>query len=999
MPQAVVAAQAFIYGTVGTAAAAVGASSATAAAIATAAVTTATAAASVALMAGINAVVANQNKPRPQGGLIRLTVNPDEPRRLQIGKRMNGGVLVDWYVTGSKNQNLFMVVYLGEGPMGNITKVYGGGRVVYSSPIAHGTRTVIPNYRSGGDRLWITYYDGRVGQTADSYLVGKGLGWNSNCVGTGCAYAVIEAQWDSDNMTSPPQISFEIEGAKLYDRRLDTTAGGSGAHRLTNPATWAASDNPAVALDHYLLGRYNGDVKTFGVGLPAADVPYADFAALANLNDESVTLSYGGTQKRYVANGFLFADRTFSDTIKDLCRAMNARPADFGGRIGIIDGEEKTPVLTIADEDVIEAVPEQYLPKRTWGDLVNVVHGVYQSPAQNYQAIGYPRVENASWLTLDGGTAKEATLDLEMETNAERAQRLAWLYAKRERRQARLSGAYALRCIELEQGDWFIRSGGIFGAGKTFEVIDRVLDPRTMTVSISAFEVDASDTAWTTDIPVDAPPDAISSTDALQTMEVPALTVTGVTLSGTAAEIPAIRVQWTAPTDPRVRQIVIEAVPQAGGVPTSAVVDAVTAEVVFTSGITDDTDYFVRARFVGQFIPSAWSSTFSVTTLGDYSVGTATSVPWSGVTGTGKPADNADVTSANTAAAIAGQGWGATAAEAAASNVFVNTNLALNGSLSADPGAVGWTYNRTSVIGPRIEISLSSQIYYLPLCRFVCAATSQYTVSAQMFRTGSVGNVYIQIEWRNSSDVVIGYSGAISFDPDTYSRKAITGVAPTGAVYGYAFFGTDTPQTGYFDISRVQAELGPFETAYSDEQTGARIGTMTDGADPTASNTAAAIAGQGALATLSTAGTGQIAANAVTNSEGASTAGATTLTAHTWTSVISVSITTTGGPVFVAYNSVNYITTTGLTYPLAQAKLLRGATEIRAAHTASFPIYDGAGGMVCGGAYSGSIIDEPAAGTYTYHLYIKLTNAAGSGTDFITKTVESRSIYVTEFKR
>jgi len=268
-----------------------------------------------------------------------------------------------------------------------------------------------------------------------------------------------------------------------------------------------------------------------------------------------------------------------------------------------------------------------------------------------------------------------------------------------------------------------------------------------------------------------------------------------------------------------------------------------------------------------------------------------------------------------------------------------------------------------------------------------------------MFRTGSVGNVYIQIEWRNSSDVVIGYSGAISFDPDTYSRKAITGVAPTGAVYGYAFFGTDTPQTGYFDISRVQAELGPFETAYSDEQTGARIGTMTDGADPTASNTAAAIAGQGALATLSTAGTGQIAANAVTNSEGASTAGATTLTAHTWTSVISVSITTTGGPVFVAYNSVNYITTTGLTYPLAQAKLLRGATEIRAAHTASFPIYDGAGGMVCGGAYSGSIIDAPAAGTYTYHLYIKLTNAAGSGTDFITKTVESRSIYVTEFKR
>ena len=144
--------------------------------------------------------------------------------------------------------------------------------------------------------------------------------------------------------------------------------------------------------------------------------------------------------------------------------------------------------------------------------------------------------------------------------------------------------------------------------------------------------------------------------------------------------------------------------------------------------------------------------------------------------------------------------------------------------------------------------------------------------------------------------------------------------------------------------------------------------------------------------------TDKLAANAVTNSVGAAASGVTTLTAHTWTSVASVAITTTGNPVFIAYNSVNYITTAGMTYPIVMARIDRTSTVIRAEHTAALPIYDGAGGMVCGGAYSGSLIDTPAAGTYTYRLYIKLTNAAGSGT-LDTRTVESRSIYCTEFKR
>ena len=863
MPQAVVAVQSFIYGAVGTAAAAAGASSATAAAIANTAVIVATEAARIAILAGINAAVANQNKPRDQGGLINLTINPNEPRRLQIGKRLNGGVLVDWYVKGSKNNNLFMIIYLGEGPMGQVSRVFAGGRVVHGTPLVHATRTAIPGFRSteggeGGNRLWITYYDGRPGQAADATLVAESVGWTTNHIGTGCAYAIVECLWDSDNLRSPPQLGFELEGAKFYDRRLDTTAGGSGSHRADNPATWALSGNPAVALDHYLLGRYLSSVKTFGVGLDAEDVPYARFASLANLCDENVDLKAGGTQKRYRANGFLFADRSYADTIKDLCRAMNARPADFGGRIGVIDSEERTPVMTLSDGDVIESAAEQYSPKRSWGELVSVVRGTFQDPLQNYQSAEYPRVTDATWVTEDGGSPKEATLDFEMETSAERAQRLAYLYAVRERRQAQLTGTYGLRAIELEQGDWFIRSGGIFGTspGKVFEVIDRALDVASMTVTLTAFEVDPADSAWDENIAADPLPAPISSDDLLQAMEVPALTVTGITLTGTAAQLPAIRVQWTAPTDPRALQILVEAVPTAGGVPTSAVVDVGTGEVTFTSGITDDTNYLVRARFIGTFTPSAWTSTYAVTTLGDYSVGEASSVPWSGVTGAGKPDDNADVTGDNTAAAITGQGALATESSAdyrtQIDNVPPDTaNLILTQDFAN--GAGSWASAASDVV------TVTGQEFTHALRLVSGGSGIQYENNFKPCRPGE------KIFYRamvNTSGAATGARIGIHITDSAggNAQFIITNVAGGTAwtlFSGLATAGANARRFRMFIFRQVGA--ASTETPLLAQPFKARY---TPGADPTIDNTAAAITGQGALATK---GSVDLATSEVTN--------------------------------------------------------------------------------------------------------------------------------------
>ncbi len=618
----------------------------------------------VALTAAASKVIQNNTKREPQGNLINVAVSSDEPRRLQSGKRLHGGLLVDWYVTEKNNRRLFFVVYLGEGPMGACTGVYAGGRRV-ANAIPHGVRTNIPDFRSGGDRLWITYYDGRPGQAADPYLVGKSLGWNASHKGTGVAYAIIEMLWDSDNMTSPPGLGVEVEGAKFYDRRLDTTAGGSGAHRLDNPATWTVSKNPAVILDHFLLGRYVNGVKTFGVGLDPVDVPYDNFLANANLCDELVTLKAGGTQKRYEASGFLFADKSYRDTIFELCQAMNARPTDYGGHIGLLTGEAQAPVMTLDESDLVESAPEQYAPKRTWSALISGVEGRYIDPAQNYQPVDYPRVTDASWWAEDAETeAKYLSLDFNMETDPERAQRLAWLRAKRERRQGQLTGTYQLKAIELERGDWFIRSGGKFGAGKTFEVLDRVLNTEDFTVTITAFEVDPSDMAWTATTAKDPADPPTPNTNTLDSIAVPAMTITPVELSYGGVTVPAVRFGNPDWDDLPPLTIFVElAADNGSGGPTGDVVShTIPAGAVSSTaqGLLPGRGYVARFRALLGMTISAWTDWEQFTSTGDYVAGEATSISWSSVTGAGKPADFADVTGDNISAGFTGQGLLAT---------------------------------------------------------------------------------------------------------------------------------------------------------------------------------------------------------------------------------------------------------------------------------------------------------------------------------------------------
>jgi hypothetical protein len=186
-------------------------------------------------------------------------------------------------------------------------------------------------------------------------------------------------------------------------------------------------------------------------------------------------------------------------------------------------------------------------------------------------------------------------------------------------------------------------------------------------------------------------------------------------------------------------------------------------------------------------------------------------------------------------------------------------------------------------------------------------------------------------------------------------------------------------------LSRARAE----QTAFTPYTPGAESDLNSD---VTVANTAAAITGQGALATRNDVGTAQIASGAVTAiSTFSDDSSINPGTSNTWTDVATLSVAVASGEnvlvTGVCFAGPAQAWGDGFQYLSAQARLVRDSTVIR-----ELPI-----GIV---AAPVTIIDTdaPSAATYTYKLQVRYT-IVGSGGSSPTPSVTNRSLIVQLFRR
>lgn len=480
----------------------------------------------------------------------------------------------------------------------------------------------LTNLSDDGNRIVVKVLDGT--QTAaDPFLVAvfgddEDYPWTADMIGRGKSYAIVTTRYDSDTLTQYPTFLFEPAPLPLYDWRFDSTAGGSGAQRWANRATWQPSRNNAVVAYNIARGIYFGTEWVFGgKNLSAWRFPTAEWTAAANACDQTITLAGGGTQPRYRCGLEVSVDMEPASVMEEIGKAANMKFAEVGGRLKPIVDLPGAAVFGFTDEDILITEGQSFSPFYPVSDTFNAITATYPSRAEKWTSKDAPEYIDTASQVADGGQYLPTSVTFGSVPFARQVQRLMRTQMRDYRRMRRHQfylppDAYALE-PGIDMVSWTSNRNGY--VSKQF-MVESVSKTPGLNVLVNLREVDPSDYDWSSDFerPVIITP-PVNPIPFIQPIN--GLTVTPATIqdAGGAARRPAIQVSCTG-DETGVTHIQIEA-RRAG-----AAVTVIDTERAFNEpflwylqSVLPLTTYEVRARLISNLTPrSAWSSWLTVTT-------------------------------------------------------------------------------------------------------------------------------------------------------------------------------------------------------------------------------------------------------------------------------------------------------------------------------------------------------------------------------------------------
>jgi hypothetical protein len=451
------------------------------------------------------------NKPAAQdhfGTQGTLAAGGDVPRSFGLGRHMTAGSLVYanyWGNAGeTPNAYLTQVIAVSDLPREQLLEVWiNGEKCTLSGPVDGNLGTAVAEYaKDGAQHLWIKYYDGT--QTAvDPFLVGYVSSgerpYPSTRVGTGVAYVIATALVDDTLFTGFPTFKFVLSGIPLYDPSKDSTNGGAGAHRYSDPATWGGDGDqlPAVQAYNILRGiRYAGgwfyglQNMTGGARLPAANWN----VQIAKCRD--LIASTSGTEPTYRAGGQINIDAQPANAIEALLTACQGRLSEIGGFYKIHLGAPDSATFAWTDADLLSSEQQVFRPFFSLADSVNGIQGTYPNPAEGWQTATAPPLYRTDLEARDGHRRLMAAPSFDMVPYPEQVQRLQKSGIEEAQRARTHVLPFPPVYWVVEPGDvgtWnSFRNGYV---DKLFRV-DQVTDRANLDVVMNVTEVDPADYDW-----------------------------------------------------------------------------------------------------------------------------------------------------------------------------------------------------------------------------------------------------------------------------------------------------------------------------------------------------------------------------------------------------------------------------------------------------------------------------------------------------------------------
>ena len=508
-----------------------------------------------ALMAGVSRLATELLAPKQKQAARQASVTTlslgEQPREAIFGRAQTGGTLLwGWNYGGKHGTDREVLVIAVADHLCDALE----GFWVDDEYFTFTTDGPHPSfYRNGDPKLDVYWRNGSATQTFPASLQAGGGFTNDDLKGV--AYVVFDYKYNANGKVfaaGRPAFKMLVRGKKLYDPRKDSTVGGSGSHRWTNPSTWEWSENAYLCRYNWARGIYALDQVDqpqhllIGRGLSETEAPPARAFAPANLCDETVALKAGGTEKRYRVGGVIRADETFIEVEEMFAAAMAGEIIQPEGTVDIAPGVAKASVAAITDDDLVTGEPvlwSDFLPSP---ERVNSIIPSYVEPTQNWQTHAAPIRRSLTDIVADRGPAEE-TLDLALVTSGTQAQRCGEIRRRRVRRERTRTITLPPWFSHLEEGDWITWTSARYdgGASRVWQIKRHVLSAARR-VTLSLAEIDASDFAWTAatdEVTPGAPPP--SGTTAPTALELDTVAASPVDIAG----VPGVRVTWDTPVD------------------------------------------------------------------------------------------------------------------------------------------------------------------------------------------------------------------------------------------------------------------------------------------------------------------------------------------------------------------------------------------------------------------------------------------------------------------
>lgn len=403
-------------------------------------------------------------------------------------------------------------------------------------------------------QLLVHFLPGTASQAWPAHVTANGAGWAdpaNNCKGVACVAVAYKA--DDPEAKNPvwsggrPRFLFLVKGKRCYNPAKDSTiAGGSGAHRWADPATWEWTDNANVCRYNFQRGIFALDridqpeQLLVGRGLSEIEAPPERTIAHTATCDELV-----GGQKRYTFNGLIGADEDFLTAEGYFAGAMAGVIRQPEGSIEVEPGQAKSVSAEITDSDILNLAEVGYEAFRGEGDRewINTVIPRYVEPAQKWKMHAASIRRVYADVIADGGQRVDS-LDLKQVTVEGQAERCGEIRRKLGRLQSKASVPLGPRFCELEEGDWigWTSARHFGGLRKVFRIesYDRdrawhmTLDLREIAASVYAFDPATDSKPNTATATQQAPPPAIGAPGAA------AWALSGGAVTGTRGVQPAL---------------------------------------------------------------------------------------------------------------------------------------------------------------------------------------------------------------------------------------------------------------------------------------------------------------------------------------------------------------------------------------------------------------------------------------------------------------------------